>query len=585
MPLDTRDLMQAAAALHEHSMDGLRLFRPTKPQEDALRNMSLEHIFEVLIVAGNRAGKSVLAAVFFASFLRDVPITCWSGEQIHCRPERLRGQTVNAWLIGDHLKHIGQTLYRLLFDPKPSKGLFRIIKDQVTGAWRPWEPEKYPGDRDRKNESRWNPPIIPPSFFDGEPSWAHKVDHEFRVIRLKNGASIYAFASSAEVKQGDPVDLIWNDENIVTKNYYQEWLSRLRDDGGMIMWSTIPRDDCYVFNAVIDRLESYEEEIKRGERTPEELRSLKVHLSYLDSPFIDDVQKELALEQSGDRDSLVRIYGLRSTQLISIYQDFSADFHCVNYADDKMNDKVTRALEKNNWRPPSDWTRELILDPGTQKPAVLLGAIPPIEFWDHGEPYFICYDELYVRRMTPDYIAESIMRKERNYYFERFIIDNRMGRQTPPGYVERVDYQYTKAFRKAKLQSRQTGFGFIAGDDNFVRRSHQVINAMRSRPCGRPQLRIIAPACPRLVEQLKSNIRKTTPDGETKEEAADNQVDDMRVCLEYWISRRPTYVRPPSAQVDDLTNIESLYHQRVAEHKARQPRVAPVATNFIGVPA
>jgi len=376
-PLDTRSLMLAAAALNDHDMDGLRLFRPTEMQEAALKRMSLEHVFEVLIVAGNRAGKSVLAAVFFASFLRDVPVTCRSGEKIYCRPDRLRGQTVNAWLIGDHLKHIGQTLYRLLFDPEPSKGLFKIIKDEVTGAWRAWQPELYDNDWDRKNETRWAPPVIPPSTFSREPSWAHKGDHEFRNIRLLNGATIYAFASSAEVKQGDPVDIIWNDENIVTKDYYQEWISRLRDDEGMIMWSTIPRDECYVFNSVIDRMEACEEEVEKGERDADELHCAKIHLSYLDSPFIPDRQKELAKEQAGDRDALVRIYGVRSSRIIAIYQDFDADYHTVRYHDETMNDKLTAVLEKNNWSPPADWTRELILDPGTQKPAILLGAIPP----------------------------------------------------------------------------------------------------------------------------------------------------------------------------------------------------------------
>lgn len=582
--LDTRQLMQAAAALHQHDMDGLRLFRPTEEQEEALKRMTLGHVYEILIVAGNRAGKSVLAAIFFASFLRDIPIKCWSGEEIHCRPERLRGQTINAWLIGDHLKHIGQTLYRLIFDPKPAKGLFRIIKDKTTGAWRAWEPVRFEGDRERKNEAKWAPPVIPPSDFDGEPSWAHKGDHEFRVIRLKNGATIHAFASSAEVKQGDPVDLIWNDENIVNKDYYQEWLSRLRDDEGMLMWSTIPRDECYVFNAVIDRMEAFEEEVEKGERELSELHCVKVHLSYLNSPFISDGQKELALEQAGDRDALVRVYGLRSSRLISIYQDFNADYHTVRYQEDSLNDRLCRVLEQNNWRPPADWTRELTLDPGTQKPAILLCAIPPPDLWDGGEPYLVPYSEIFVRRMKPLEMAKAVMARERNFHFERFIIDNRMGRQRPPGFVETVAYQYTKAFKEVGLESRQTGFGFIAGDDDFGRRSKQVIHAMRERPCGKPQLRIFVPGCPNLVKQLKSNIRKTTPDGEAKEEAAENQVDDVRVCLEYWISRKPTYIVPPTVSIDDASFALQRHREMIADHDLRNPRKQSTP-HYIGVPA
>jgi hypothetical protein len=580
--------MQAVAALHNHEHDGLRLFRPTKLQEKALRRMSLEQCFEILIVAGNRAGKSVLAAAFFASFVRDEPITTWNGEKIHCRPKRLRGMTVNTWVIGDHLKHIGMTVYRLLFEKDPSKGLFKIIRDESTGSWRAWQPVMFPNDWARKNETVWAPPIIPENVIaDDGWSWAQgrKADNEFRKVKMKNGSTIYAFASSAEVKQGDPCDLIWNDENIVNKWYYQEWLGRLRDEEGMMMWSTIPRDNCYIFNEVISRLEDQEEEVDSGQRDPAEHFTAKIELSYLDSPFIPDRQKELALEQAGDRDAMVRIYGKRSTQLISIYQDFNANYHCVNFGNEQLNDAVTNVLRENNWLPPADWTRELIVDPGTQKPAVLLGAIPPPSFWDDGEPYYVCYREIFIRRASPSKIAEEVMRTERDFTFERFIIDNRCGRQKPPGFVETVAFQYTKAFRHAGLVSRQTGSDFISGDDNFARRSKQVITSMRSRPCGRPQLRIITQACPNLVKQLNSNVRKTTPDGEPTEVAADNQVDDMRETLEYWISRRPTYFEPPVV-ARDVRSPAQIAHDHIVnefmENKARQPTTQ---TLNIGIPA
>jgi len=588
MTLTTHQFLQAASALQAKEMDGLALFRPTVTQEDALRRMCEDHVFESLIVGGNRSGKSVLAASFFASFLRDIPITSWSGEEFHCRPKRLNGQSINAWVIGDHLKHIGMTIYRLLFDEDASKGLFKIVRDEVTGAWRAWQPEMFANDWDRKSQSRWAPPVIPPAEIE-EISWAvgRKKEHEFRAIKMKNKTTIHGFASSGEVKQGDPVDLIWNDEEIfsASKHYYQEWLMRLRDDEGMLIWSTIPRDSCYVFNSVIDRMEDQELEIEKGERKPEECHTAKIELSYLDSPFIPQRQKDLALEQAGDRDTMIRIYGKRSSPLIRVYQDYNADFHVVNYNEPSLNDKVTEALAANNWVPPHTWTRELILDPGTQKPGVLMGAVPPPDMWDEQEPYFICYREIFIRRASPGDLAKQIMLTEKSYVFERFIIDGRMGRQTPPGFVETVDYQYEKAFRAVGLQSRQTGSGFIAGDDDFSRRSKQVIRSLRTRQCGRPQLRIINQTCPNLVRQMMTNVRKTSPAGDPTEIPADNQVDDMRVTLEYWLSRRPTFHARADEAPDERDMGQLAYQRLIDEHKMRNSSL-PRQTNYqIGVPA
>lgn len=589
--LSTRQFMQAAAALQQKEMDGLALFRPTEAQEEALRRMSQEHCLEVLIVAGNRAGKSVLAAVYFASFIRDVPITFWSGEQVYARPERLRGQSINAWIIGDHLKHLGMTIYRLLFDEEASKGLFKIIRDESTGAWRAWNPAMFENDWERKNDARWAPPVIPPSEIT-EIAWAigRKREHEFRTIKMNNKSTIHGFASSGEVKQGDAVDVIWNDESIHSSNkhYYQEWLARLRDDEGRMIWSTIPRDECWVFSSVIERLEQQEQEVERGERDPSEHYTAKIELSYLDSPFIPERQKQLALEQAGERDALVRVYGKRSSRLIAVYQDYSPSFHVAMTDDENLIDPVHKMMEENNWVPPHDWTRELVLDPGTQKPAILLGAVPPPSLWDHDEPYFIVYKEIFIRRASPAELAEQVMLLDKDSVFERFIIDGRMGRQRPPGFVETVDYQYQKAFAAAGLKSRQTGSGFIAGDDDFSRRSKAVIRSMRSRECGRPQLRIVNKACPNLVKQLQSNVRKTTRDGEPMEEAAANQIDDLRVCLEYWISRRPTFQQHLGQETEVHSPAMGAYLKNMSDAKERQQRERQLTgtnTFSIGVPA
>ncbi len=87
------------------------------------------------------------------------------------------------------------------------------------------------------------------------------------------------------------------------------------------------------------------------------------------------------------------------------------------------------------------------------------------------------------------------------------------------------------------------------------------------------------------MKQLNSNVRKTTPDGEPTEVAADNQVDDMRETLEYWISRRPTYFEPPVV-ARDVRSPAQIAHDHIVnefmENKARQPTTQ---TLNIGIPA
>lgn len=583
--MDTRQFMQAAIALKNQNFDGLKLFRPTEAQVEAIRRMTLEHCFEVMIDGGNRSGKTTLAAVFFASFVRDEPITTWDGEEFHCRPEHKRGRPVNTWIVGDHLRHLGMTIYRMLFDAEASKSAFMIIPDELTGAWRAWNPKEFENDWERKALCKPAPPLIPAKFIEDMVfAPGHKTDHEFRYIKLTNGTTIHGFASSGEVKQGDAVDLLWIDENIVIKRYYAEWQSRLWNEEGMLVWSTIPRDDCHVYSVVKQNIEDDQEEYESGQRELTECYRAHISLSFLDSPFIPDRAKEVALAQMGDREAMVRIYGKTSTRLISVYQDYNAGIHVVDTGDPSKEDEVLRCLRDNNMVPPKDWTRELILDPGTQKPAILLGTIPPKSMWDHDEPYFIPYREIFIRRASPKELAEKVMETEKDYVFERFIIDGQMGRQRPPGFVESVDYQYSKAFRAAGLHSRQTEYGFIYGDADFTRRSKQVIRTLQIRPCGRPQLRIINQLCPKLVEQMNTNVRKTTPDGEPTESCADHQVDDLRDCLEYWISRRPTYMEPPESKVARMDPGVLAYERHIQDYMDRKSRSPKTKTIEVGVP-
>ncbi len=119
------------------------------------------------------------------------------------------------------------------------------------------------------------PPLIPgfdsqrnidPNSDIADVAWYHANLYQFESVTLKNGTQILAYANSSEVKQGDPVDEIWQDENMVYPEYYEEYVMRLLDNAGRMCWSTIHRDGCPAFSSVEERALAQQDELNRGER-------------------------------------------------------------------------------------------------------------------------------------------------------------------------------------------------------------------------------------------------------------------------------------------------------------------------------
>jgi hypothetical protein len=89
---------------------------------------------------------------------------------------------------------------------------------------------------------------------------------------------------------------------------------------------------------------------------------------------------------------------------------------------------------------------------------------------------------------------------------------------------------------------------FIEGDPNFASRSMKLNREyLQLQDNGRPRIRISTVHCRSLVWQMKHNHywidHLTGFVDDTKE--APRQKNDVRGCLEYWISRNPSYVAPP----------------------------------------
>lgn len=539
---ERRDLqtgLAAAAKVAKAKLDALEIFRPTDYQEQVV----LCDATEVLVQGGTRSGKSTIVAAIIASYLRNKPIIFADGSKHDMREPGWVGRPTTVWLIGLQLNHVGQTLYRLLCKP----GAFDMVRDKDTGMWRAWQPGRIPGDEDILPQDRKPaPPFIPASELQGKPVWENMAANEFKSMTMKDGSMVYAFASSGEVKRGDPCSRIWLDEEIRFSDYYPEWQSRLSDRKGKIYWTTWPSMNTPALIELYRRCVDQRDEVARGVRKKADVINFIFKGS--DSPFVDDDEKRKRAEGWTDEQRRARDFGEFVVDNIQAYPEFNKRYHCVDYGDNSpLNDKVTEAMRKLNWNVPHNWSVDIILDPGTQRPALLWGAIPPPEFWDDGEPYFVIFREMAIPRIDAAEMAKRTKAADPGRHYSRFIGDSKAGGQTPMGFSWTVFDQYTREFQREGLRCQLTGDMFLRSETVWVTRSMKLRKWMRSRKCGRPQLRVVPHMCPVLCRQLETVLKKVSKE-DVQDKLAEGQVHDVLDTLEYWAGFDPEFLAtPPTA--------------------------------------
>lgn len=537
---DTQIGLAAAAKLAKAKVDALEIFRPTEYQEAVVTCDTSE----TLVQGGTRSGKSTIVAAMIASYLRNKPITFADGSKHECREPGWRDRPVNVWLVGLQLNHIGQTIYRLLCKP----GAFDMVRDAKTGLWRAWQPGRIPGDdqipvQDRKPA----PPLIPPSEIEKE-SWSNKAAFQFDSLIMKDGSTVYAFASSGAVKRGDPVNIIWIDEEIENSEHYPEWQSRLSDRKGRIFWTSWPNASTPALLNLYRRCEAQREEVQLGTRKKADVTNFIFMGSK--SPFVDDDEKRKRAEGWTEEQLRARDYGQFVVDNILAYPEFDRRIHCVDYGDGSpLNDKVTDAMRRLNWNVPPDWCVDLILDPGTARPALLWVAIPPEAFWDGGEPYHVVFREMAVPRIHAGEMARRAKAVDPFRYYARFIGDAKAGDQTPMGHAHTVFQNYEMEFKKAGLQCQLTGGMFLRGETVWINRSLKLRTLMQVRHgCGKPRLRIVAHACPTLIRQLETLVKAVTKE-DVQDKLASGQTHDQVDTLEYYAGFDPKFLGPPPGYV------------------------------------
>ena len=498
------ELKEMQAELASRRIEALKLYRPTRQQEEAHASRASE----ILVLGGNRSGKSL------CTFVEDARAVC--GKDPHGKYPEKNGILC---IVGKDWKHIGLTVYPLLF----MAGAFKIIKDETTGEWRAYSPAT---DAAREKEAKPAPPLIPPRMVDKK-SWVLKSARYIQSCTLTNGWEIYFFSSEGEPPQGFSANRVHIDEDVNNGDaWVPEMQARLSDRKGVFAWSAMPHSRNDSLQSLAERAERLAES---GVENPD---IVKFQLRFLDNPHIDSEEKRKRIEgwaALGEDVLRMRSEGEFISDSILCYPTFAMHVHGYDRSD----------LDKNVV--PADWCRYAAIDPGHAVTSVLFGAVPP------DESMMLIYDQLYIRNCNAIIFAEKMKEKCVGQNFYAFIIDMHGGRLREIGSGRLPVELYTEELKKRGVSSETTGHSFLAGCDDIQARMSAVQNYLHIRPEGTPTLRVLKGTCPDLERELRRYKKKTQLVGGTyivtDQPNTRGEVHACQ-CLEYLCAYRPRYHKP-----------------------------------------
>lgn len=490
--------------------ESLRIFQPLPEQEAFFRSESGDRI----AIGGNRSGKTTVSCVEIARAV--------TGQDPYDKYPKENGRCI---LVGLDLTHCSKVFYTKLFKP----GAFRVIKDEITGEWRPFCPDD-PGDAVRIYDSRPAPPLIPRRFYDYKKiAWENKKDEIPKTIPLKNGWTIYFFSSKGAPPQGWNVDIVGFDEEIEHPLWYPEMSARLLDNrtvepvtgkvrSGKFVWSATPQTGTQILYDLASRAEKLECE--------ENPSISKFHFGMLDNQYVSNAAKQEFIAKFADNpDELaVRVDGKFALIGSRVYSEFAP----------------RGAHGCDTFDIPDDWTRYCAIDPGRQVCAILFAAIPPPRHEWAGR--VVIYDELYIKRCNAVIFAEEFVKRVSGQPIEYGLIDHRAGRMTEIASGKTPEEQYSAALRAKRFRFERHGDTFVWGADDLKAGIQEVHNALHIVD-GKSRLVVMREKCPVLLWEMERYSYRKMPNGLVTDEpikVSDHLCDDLR----YLMSGKLKYVKP-----------------------------------------
>ena len=507
------------------------------------------HNYVLAGVVHHNSGKTTATAAEVASAATGIPLRDSNGIPIeHQYPV---DRPLLIWIIGIDENHLGR-IYRKLF----GDGVFRVIRDAKTGklrAWRPWNK----GDYARRTETVPSPPFIPKRMVE-DVAWLKKGKKIPSLVVLKNGTHMYFFPSGGVPGMGDPVDLVYIDEDIQYPEYVPEWIGRLPDagkgttpsgkwvEGGRLLWSAWPHDHN---DALQTMTRMAAEEVGKADPICHE-----TVLWFSKNKFISARQKARTIQAWSAFGAAVvaaRDRGEYMTDSVKWFPNFYITVQGVPRQDGP--DALERALAENGGEVPNDWTHYFSIDPGHTHNVGVFVAIPPPKIGD----FFYVWREIYLEGGSADFMAQEVKRLAWAICFEAFLLDDHAGRRSYEGMGGyKIRDHYSDAFEKVNLKSRVTGTRFLSGSDDITARNLLLKSWMEPREDGTTKFRINSIYCPQTVREFSLYKKKITRDEVQDKEVA--RWNHAMAAITYLASRHPVWIPPEVYLPAKVSPMDSL---------------------------
>jgi len=518
--------------------EALQLYRPQPSQEPFHRSQAQQRV----VRGGNRSGKTTAAVAEVCSACTKTQLRDSHGKPLPFNYPADRPLLV--WVIGIDENHLAR-VFRKMF----RKGVFRVISDEKTGklrSWRPWDAS----DHKRRSETQESPPFIPERMVENI-AWINKGEGIPSLVVLKNGTRIHFFPSGGVPGMGDPVDILFIDEDVRYPEHVPEWIGRLPDagkgttpdgrwvEGGRFIWSAWPHSHNDALQTMC--------RLAKEEARSEDPIAFEIILKFHENPFISDKLKAQTIKSWGAYGSSVvraRDLGDFLTDSVLWYPNFNAEIHGIPRRSGP--DILETALADGAGRIPKTWTNYLGLDPGHTHPALVVLSVPPPQVGD----FFLVWREICHEGASAQFIAKEVKRICWDMTFEAFFIDGHAARQSyqgQGGYT--IGQHYSAAFKEAGLSSRRTGSTFMPGSDDITARNMLLRSWMDERDDGTTKFRIDTAHCPETIDEFARYKKRVT-----REDVTDKEVSRFNHCISaicYVASRHPKWMAPVPETSED----------------------------------
>lgn len=466
----------------------------------------------------HNSGKSLACAVEVAR--------CALGRDPHGKYRKTNKRNpLIIFCVAYDAKSVGRRLHRYLF----RWGAFDIIRDNKTGLWRPFNPDK---DARRSKEKMPAPPLIPEYEVKTE-AWTFKKAKQFDNFVLENGTEIYAFSSKGDSPQGDQVDLYWIDEDIADPDWIDEARPRLAARDGRLIWSALPKKNN---EGLSDVLELANQQKHRVKPPPD---CVAIQLSLMDNEYIAAKSRRQQFEAAAARGHDVlrlRIYGDPMGQNRLVYPIFNWEVHGLDRA------------ELPGGNVPADWTRYLVTDPSRTRCGTLFAAVPPphCEFSRQHGQIVLVYKEIVIRNCNAKIYGETIAAAAGNDRFWEWIIDFHYGRKQDDGpEPKKVHEYYQEALALNNMASIAHGAEFVPASDNIDANVEAVMDGLTVRRDGTVKLRFLREELPEFHGEIKkyyNEIRMVRGVEVVLGKPDKRRGLDLMDALEYLTAHDPVYV-------------------------------------------